>query len=60
MYQAEFNLDAPEIRHGRKRKGKDVRAINECIECGEDVDEIAEPENAIRCANIGCETRWVK
>lgn len=46
-------------RHGRKRKGKDVQAINECIECGEDVDEIGQPENAIQCANIGCETRWV-
>jgi hypothetical protein len=33
--------------------------MNECIKCGNVVDEIANPENAIECANIGCETRWV-
>lgn len=33
--------------------------MNECIECGGIVDEVADPENSVECSNIGCETRWV-
>lgn len=43
VHRAEFFVDAHETCNGHKRKGKDVRAIDECIECEEGVDELEEP-----------------